>query len=236
MTRHLSILLCIPAAAALAIGLIDNRRQRLVRVVGISAASLTMILAALLWAGYQPRGAEWQFVERLDWRPTLGASYHVGIDGFSLALIVLTALLGLVGVARGRRAVGRPRQISPCVDSCAGVRALRRVHVARPPAVVRVRGADPRMCSVRRARRRGSFAIPCMDVARNVRGERARPRGRPGALVLTLHTVRCVLVRPSSSSSGGRFHRRGRRGRSCSCVSGSRLLSVWFRAAAGCQA
>ena len=40
-----------------------------------------------------------------------------------------------------------------------------------------------------------------MDVARNVRGERARSRGRPGALVLTLHTVRRVLVRPSSSSS-----------------------------------
>ena len=110
MTRHLSILLCIPAAAALAIGLIGYRRQRLVRVVGISAALSTMILAALLWAGYQPRGAEWQFVERLDWRPALGASYHLGIDGFSLALIVLTALLGLaVSLGAGGLSAGRAR-------------------------------------------------------------------------------------------------------------------------------
>src|SRR5262249_39038494 len=39
-----------------------------------------------------------QFVENVPWIKTLGAKYHVGIDGISLLLIMLTTLLGPLAV------------------------------------------------------------------------------------------------------------------------------------------
>jgi NADH-quinone oxidoreductase subunit M len=44
------------------------------------------------------RTKDFQFVERADWIPAIGASYHLGIDGFSLLLVVMTGLLGFLSV------------------------------------------------------------------------------------------------------------------------------------------
>src|SRR5262245_12031920 len=98
MTHLLSILLWVPAATALGIGLLDARRERLIRTCAIVSASLTAILAALLWFSFQPRGGEWQFVEQVNWLPSVGSSYSVGIDGFGLSLVALTAIVGLATV------------------------------------------------------------------------------------------------------------------------------------------
>src|SRR5687767_3551758 len=46
-----------------------------------------------MWAGFNPVSAEYQFVERYSWLPDFGVSYHVGVDGISLLLVVLTTFL-----------------------------------------------------------------------------------------------------------------------------------------------
>ena len=50
-----------------------------------------------LWF-YNPQGAAWQFVERAEWIPSIGASYYLGVDGFSVLLILLTTLMGFIAV------------------------------------------------------------------------------------------------------------------------------------------
>ena len=40
----------------------------------------------------------WQFVERADWIPSIGASYFLGVDGFSALLVMLTTLMGAIAV------------------------------------------------------------------------------------------------------------------------------------------
>ncbi len=51
-----------------------------------------------LWFWFD-RGADgFQFVERHEWIPSLGISYHFGIDGVSALLILLTTLLGMIGI------------------------------------------------------------------------------------------------------------------------------------------
>ncbi len=56
--------------------------------------TLVVFLASLcFYGGYQPGGAEFQFLERADWLPSLGITYTVGIDGISLWLILLTTFL-----------------------------------------------------------------------------------------------------------------------------------------------
>ncbi len=62
------------------------------RWIGMLAAGATFALSAALWVGHVPGGPAFQFEERVAWLPDLGISYHVGIDGVSLLLALLTTV------------------------------------------------------------------------------------------------------------------------------------------------
>ena len=51
-----------------------------------------------LWFWYNPQGADFQFVERAPWIPSIGAEYFLGVDGFSTLLILLTTMMGFIAV------------------------------------------------------------------------------------------------------------------------------------------
>ena len=53
----------------------------------------TFAVSILMWAQFDAASAEYQFVERHSWLPDFGISYHVGVDGISLLLVVLTTFL-----------------------------------------------------------------------------------------------------------------------------------------------
>ena len=60
------------------------------------AFSITMVeffLSLILWKSFDSTQKGMQFVERAEWMPTLNIQYAVGIDGISILLIMLTALL-----------------------------------------------------------------------------------------------------------------------------------------------
>ncbi len=52
-----------------------------------------LALSFYLFAEYDPSRAGYQFVEQYQWIPQFGISYHFGIDGISLVLVVLTTIL-----------------------------------------------------------------------------------------------------------------------------------------------
>jgi NADH-quinone oxidoreductase subunit M len=54
---------------------------------------LPLALGLYLFAAFVPAVAGFQFVERYSWIPQFGISYHVGIDGISLFLVILTTIL-----------------------------------------------------------------------------------------------------------------------------------------------
>jgi NADH-quinone oxidoreductase subunit M len=54
-------------------------------------------------SGEAGRAPEWRLELRADWIPAIGATFHLGLDGLSLVLIVLTNLLGLFAVICGWR-------------------------------------------------------------------------------------------------------------------------------------
>ena len=51
-----------------------------------------------LWFWYNPQSADFQFVERAPWIPSIGAEYFLGVDGFSTLLILLTTMMGFIAV------------------------------------------------------------------------------------------------------------------------------------------
>ena len=55
-------------------------------------------ISMLVFAGYQPKGPEFQFAEVSEWLPGLGISYNVGLDGLSLWLVLLTTFLMPIAV------------------------------------------------------------------------------------------------------------------------------------------
>ena len=97
----------VPLAAAVAIALLPASRERLLRGVALAAAGFPLLPLALTWARME--GGEIQLVERFDWIPTLGVGYRVGVDGVSLALAALTALLFLVSLVFPEDVRGRPK-------------------------------------------------------------------------------------------------------------------------------
>ena len=68
-------------------------REKLAQWIALGASLATLALALMLWWWFDPSTADYQFVERRQWIPAFGISYHVGLDGISLMLVVLTAFL-----------------------------------------------------------------------------------------------------------------------------------------------
>src|SRR5580658_1360545 len=54
---------------------------------------VTFGLSVLLWIGFDPNYGDFQFVEKLDWLPSLRINYVMGIDGISLFFVLLSTLL-----------------------------------------------------------------------------------------------------------------------------------------------
>ena len=92
----LTLLLALPLAGAIVLALVDNRdgrREGAIRRVALVTSLLVLGGSLLLWARFDPASADFQFVERRAWIPAFGIDYAVGVDGLSLFLVVLTALL-----------------------------------------------------------------------------------------------------------------------------------------------
>ncbi len=94
----LTALILTPAFGALVVALLPAHRVEAVRAVGYAVTAATLGLAgAMLW-NFDRGTAAYQFVERHDWVGSLGVRYVVGVDGISLFMVVLTALLFPIGL------------------------------------------------------------------------------------------------------------------------------------------
>ena len=90
----LSLLIWVPIIGGFAVLALGNERARAARWGSLLAALVTAALCVPLYQRFSDTTAAMQFVENAAWIPTVQAQFHVGIDGISLPLIVLTGLLG----------------------------------------------------------------------------------------------------------------------------------------------
>ena len=89
----LTLLVVVPLAGGVAVLLLGRGRDRLARHVALATSLVAFGLSLLVWMGFDVTSADYQFVERHAWLPDFGISYHVGVDGISLLLVVLTTFL-----------------------------------------------------------------------------------------------------------------------------------------------
>jgi NADH-quinone oxidoreductase subunit M len=91
----LSILIFFPLIAALiGFGISQNR----IRVYAITAAAVELALALLVWYMFDSADATMQFYVSVPLIESLGVSYTVGVDGFSLFMVLLSAFITLIAL------------------------------------------------------------------------------------------------------------------------------------------
>ena len=66
------------------------------RVITLLASGLTLVLALALWRAYDPANPSLQFVQRFRWIPAYNIEYFVGVDGISITLVILSALISFI--------------------------------------------------------------------------------------------------------------------------------------------
>jgi NADH-quinone oxidoreductase subunit M len=88
----LSALIFAPVLGALAVALVPRRLDLVQKIVGLATTGVTFLLALRAVALFVPRAGMQLEIQR-QWLPSYGISYHLGIDGLSLWLVALTALL-----------------------------------------------------------------------------------------------------------------------------------------------
>ena len=79
----------------------DDRRAALARVVSLVIALLTFAVTIPLYLGFDASTAAMQFVEQRAWIPAFNVHYHLGVDGISLLLVLLTSFTTVLVVIAG---------------------------------------------------------------------------------------------------------------------------------------
>ena len=97
MDHILSIVLFTPLAGFLVLLFIPSSKPAAIKLWANIASFASFLVCLPLISGFD-RGKDFQFVEKANWIPSIGASYHLGIDGYSLLLVALTGLLGFLSV------------------------------------------------------------------------------------------------------------------------------------------
>jgi len=97
----LSIITFLPLAGAILVALIPRRMVGATRAAALGTALLAWVFSLFLLLGYvpdRPGFAGFQYQEVVDWIPVFGIQYKVGVDGLSVALVILTTTLTWISI------------------------------------------------------------------------------------------------------------------------------------------
>src|SRR6476659_3530900 len=98
MDHYLSLILFVPLAGALLLLMVPKQNENAIRWIANAVALVGFAISIPLWFWYNPQNADFQFVERAPWIPSIGAKYFLGVDGLSTLLILLTTMMGFIAV------------------------------------------------------------------------------------------------------------------------------------------
>jgi NADH-quinone oxidoreductase subunit M len=89
----LTAIVFLPAAGALLLALFPAEDRVNLKATALAITTVTFVLSLLLWVGFNASDPQYQFAVRIPWVEAFGISYHVGVDGISLFLVILTTFL-----------------------------------------------------------------------------------------------------------------------------------------------
>ena len=90
----LTLITFIPLLGAILLMFIPKENEKAIRWTSVVVSLIPLALSVIVWAGYNPKiagGMAWE--ELYEWIPAIGVRYHMGVDGISIPMVFLTALL-----------------------------------------------------------------------------------------------------------------------------------------------
>jgi len=94
----ITLIVFIPLIAALALLFLQEDNKALIRMVALGAAGFSLLLSVGLLLAFDSANPGMQFEASILWVPMLNIHYHVGVDGISLLLVILTSFLSWIGI------------------------------------------------------------------------------------------------------------------------------------------
>jgi NADH-quinone oxidoreductase subunit M len=97
---YLTWIIALPIAGSILIALFGGGREKLVKYLALTFTSVSLLLAIIAFCLFDRSAgaAAFQFQDMVSWIPAINANYHLGVDGLSMPLVLLTAFLGLIVV------------------------------------------------------------------------------------------------------------------------------------------
>ncbi|TLN20182.1 Fe-S-binding domain-containing protein, partial [bacterium] len=92
----LTLLAFLPLLGAIIVLLMKKESVGLIRGFTLAVVSLNFLASLPLLFGFDSAQTGMQFVEKMAWIPSIGVDYHVGVDGISLWLVMLTTFLSVI--------------------------------------------------------------------------------------------------------------------------------------------
>jgi NADH-quinone oxidoreductase subunit M len=89
----LSLIIFSPLVAMVAILLIPAERKDAIRTACVAGTLVPLVLATKLWIDFDTSAVDYQFAVTVDWIKSLGIQYSLGVDGLSIPMVWLAALL-----------------------------------------------------------------------------------------------------------------------------------------------
>ncbi|MCU7499776.1 MAG: NADH-quinone oxidoreductase subunit M [Ignavibacteria bacterium] len=92
-SQLLTYLLFLPLAGSLLLLFIDKNREQLIRWTGLAVSLAAFILSLAVFMQFDGSKAGFQFIHNIVWISNLNVSYHIGVDGISILMVMLTTFL-----------------------------------------------------------------------------------------------------------------------------------------------
>jgi NADH-quinone oxidoreductase subunit M len=89
----LLLLVVVPLLGMVLVVLAPADQPRTIQWGAIAFSLIPLGLSIFLWAAYNQAQAGFQFEQRAEWFPQINSSFHLGVDGISIPLVVLCCLL-----------------------------------------------------------------------------------------------------------------------------------------------
>ncbi|HZY42108.1 MAG TPA: NADH-quinone oxidoreductase subunit M, partial [Anaerolineae bacterium] len=112
----LTVMTFAPIVAGTIILLMPPDRAKAIKIIAAVGAFVSLVISISVFFSYNQAAAavdpamQYQFTEQADWVKSLGISYHVGADGISLVMMMLTGIVGFMGVLISWGIKDRPRE------------------------------------------------------------------------------------------------------------------------------
>ncbi|RKQ63692.1 NADH dehydrogenase subunit M [Thermovibrio guaymasensis] len=105
-----SLMLILPLFGALLVALC--RSEERAKWIALVTTGLVLVLAVLLLFQFDPsKSSSFQFIDYGHWLPSLSIKYKVGVDGLSLVMVLMTALLTFIAVPSAWNYIGKRKKL-----------------------------------------------------------------------------------------------------------------------------